>query len=66
MDQFEIHAQVVEKNRQIKELLTPDSFVLNEAVRDLLDEIRSLQSVCKHEFDEKGRCIYCLVSKERI
>lgn len=66
MDQFEIHARVVEKNRQIKELLTPDSFVLNEAVRDLLDEIRSLQSMCKHEFDEQDHCIYCLISKERI
>lgn len=66
MDQFEIHARVVEKNKQIKELLTPDSFVLNEAVRDLLDEIRSLQSVCKHDFDEQGHCIYCLVNKKRI
>lgn len=45
-------------NQTIELLFSPNSFILNNAVRDLLAENAELQSQCHHEF-ENGYCKYC-------
>ncbi len=63
MDLFEIRRQVDLNNRQIEEIMKPNSFVLNSVIRDLLNENAKLRELCTHKF-ENGFCIYC--DKENI
>lgn len=53
-----IRQKIDENNKRINSILRPDVFVLNEEVKELLDENRKLQQECKHRF-ENGVCIYC-------
>lgn len=53
-----IRQKIDENNKRINSILRPDVFVLNEEVKELLDENRKLQQECKHCF-ENGVCIYC-------
>lgn len=47
------------KNQEIKELLSPNCFILNNFLRNKLVEIEELQKQCPHKWDEDGFCIYC-------
>lgn len=54
----EIRLRIDENNELIAGLMKPNQFVLNNLVRDLLLENKSLQEKCQHVF-EKGFCIFC-------
>lgn len=54
----EIKKMIDEKNDQIRFLLTPNYFILNNAIQELSIEIQNLQEQCPHKF-ENGFCIYC-------
>lgn len=58
MNNLEIRKQIDINNKTIASLMTPNSFVLNNTVANLLEENRQLQSLCNHEFEE-GYCVYC-------
>lgn len=53
-----IRQKINENNKRIETILRPDTFVLNEEVKALLDENRKLQQECEHRF-ENGVCVYC-------
>ena len=56
---LEIKEEIHKNNELIKSYLTPDSFVLNNAVSKLLSKNAELRKGCPHEFNEEGYCIYC-------
>jgi hypothetical protein len=56
---MQIKALIDEKNNQIKEIMTPNFFALNNSVREILKEVEELQNQCPHKWDEDGFCIYC-------
>ncbi len=58
MHPLEIRKQIDFNNKQIEEVMKPNSFVLNSIVRDLLNENVELQNKCLHDFIN-GFCIYC-------
>lgn len=58
MDNLEIKNRIDKNNAEIESIMCPGLFVLNERVRELLDENFELQSQCNHKF-ENGICIYC-------
>lgn len=59
MTNLEIFQQVDARMNKIKELITPEIFVLNKEIMKLKDEIRQYQKQCNHEFVD-GKCKYCL------
>jgi hypothetical protein len=59
MKGMQIKALIDERNRQIKEIMTPNFYALNNGIRELLKEIEELQKQCPHKYDEDGFCIYC-------
>lgn len=59
MTNLEIFQQVDARMNKIRELITPEIFVLNKEVMKLKDEIRQYQKQCSHEFVD-GKCKYCL------
>lgn len=63
MDKFEIRRKIDENNRKIEMLLRPDIFVLNREIRNLIEDNKSLQAQCRHEFAD-GVCVYCDLEKE--
>ena len=58
-----IKEQIDRNNKLIEQFLTPNQFVLNNTVAQLLKENAQLQQQCQHEFEE-GYCIYCYKSEE--
>lgn len=58
MDNLQIKEQIERNNKEIESIMTPELFVLNERVRDLIEENFELQSQCTHCFED-GICIYC-------
>lgn len=56
---MQIKSLIDEKNEQIKEIMTPNFYSLNNNVLEILNEVRELQKQCPHEYDEDGFCIYC-------
>lgn len=62
----QIKLRIEEINHQIREMIMPSFFTLNNGVPCLMDQIKDLQRECPHEWDEDGFCIYCnlLSSKE--
>lgn len=61
MTNLEIFQQVDSRMRRIKELITPDTFVLNKEIVALRKEIKEFQKQCQHiSVDENGVCKYCL------
>ena len=64
MHGIEIRKQIDENNKRISEILSPCTFLLNNAVAELVIENKKLQNECEHEFDEDGFCIYCDKIKE--
>ena len=65
MDKMEIRRQIDANNKRISEMLSPCTFILNNAVASLIAENKRLQSQCEHEWDENGFCIYCDILKEK-
>ena len=64
MDKMEIRRQIDANNKRISEILSPSTFILNNAVASLIAENKRLQSQCEHEWNENGFCIYCDILKE--
>jgi hypothetical protein len=58
-----IKEQIDRNNKLIEQFLTPNQFVLNNTISQLLGENAKLQKQCLHEFNE-GYCIYCYKSEE--
>lgn len=54
----EIFEKVTSYQQQIKEIMSADTFVLDERIGNLFTKISEMQEVCKHEFHD-GICIYC-------
>lgn len=52
-----------EYNKEIKDLLNPNIFLLNNDIKDILEKIKELQSACPHEF-ENGYCNHCYLSEK--
>lgn len=63
MTNFEISKEVNERINRIKDLVNPETFVLNREVMRLKSEIKEFQKKCRHEFVD-GRCKYCLKKEE--
>ena len=59
----EIRQKIIENNKIIEQSLSP-TFVLNRAAQQAMEENKKLQSICQHEFDELGYCIYCDKEKD--
>ena len=59
----QIKLRIEELNHQIREMIMPSFYTLNNGVGALIDEIKSLQEKCPHEWDEDGFCIYCNLIK---
>jgi hypothetical protein len=58
----QIKLEIEQRNHQIRELLMPHFYTLNNGVDVILGEIRSLQAQCPHEWED-GFCIYCNLVK---
>lgn len=63
MKQLDIKQKIDENNKLIEKIMTPNKFILNNMVAELLYENKKLQDQCKHEFDD-GICIYCYKVEE--
>ena len=64
MDGQEIKERIDKNNARIDELLDLSKFTLNKEIRDLLQDNQKLRKQCPHEYDDKGRCIYCDMTEE--
>ena len=62
MTPIEIHDKIIANNKIIQDAFTPNQFVLNNIVRDLLKENESLQKQCPHHFTD-GYCDYCFMEE---
>ena len=58
MNGIDIRKKILENNKLIAEQ-PHNIFVLNQKIQKLIDENKWLQSICPHEYDELGYCIYC-------
>lgn len=58
MTNLEIKQQIDANNKAIKDLLTPNQFILNNTIRDLVESNKKLQQQCTHNFID-GYCEYC-------
>ena len=58
MSNESIQKQIEYYQNLIEEISDPTSFTLNPKIREYNDEIKHLQDMCVHEFNE-GKCIYC-------
>ena len=63
MNIIEIRNKIDQNNKIIENILTPNTFVLNNTVSSLLEENSQLQEQCPHHFEE-GFCIYCDKAQE--
>ena len=59
----QIKLRIEEINHQIREMIMPSFYTLNNGVTILMNEIKDLQKECPHEWDENGFCIYCNLVK---
>ena len=59
----QIKLRIEEINHQIREMIMPSFYTLNNGVTVLMDEIKDLQKNCPHEWDEDCFCIYCNLIK---
>lgn len=55
----EVREKIIECNRIISENLTPAFFTLNRQIEEARKTIEYLRTICPHDFDETGHCIYC-------
>lgn len=59
MNNLEIKEKIDLNNKIIQDIMSPNIFVLNNTINELLRENEELQAQCTHVFDENGFCIYC-------
>lgn len=55
----EIREQITKNNHLIEAQLSPQVFMLNKEVNQLLEKNKQLRLICPHKFNEIGYCIYC-------
>ena len=65
MNGVEIRAAIDANNKMIQDIMSPNTFILNNVIRDLLNENHKLQELCSHQFEE-GFCIFCDKEEEAI
>lgn len=58
MSNENIRKQIEYYQSLIEEISDPTCFTLNPKIREYMDEIKHLQEICTHEFND-GNCIYC-------
>lgn len=63
MGNLTIKEQIDRNNALIEKIMTPNVFILNNTVADLLQENAELQKKCTHEFED-GYCVYCYKEEE--
>lgn len=61
----QIKLRIEEINHQIREMIMPSFYTLNNGVTILMDEIKDLQKNCPHEW-EGGFCKYCNLVKPTV
>lgn len=54
----EIKAKIDDLELQIRQVINPGEFVLNQSLMDLLQQEKELRMQCPHEYENR-RCIYC-------
>ena len=59
MNNIEIRKEIDKNNHLIERAMTPNIFVLNGVVKELLMENEKLQNMCTHDIVEDGFCLYC-------
>ena len=63
MNGLEIRDKINLSNKIIEKNLNKSTFVLNDEVAKAIKEIKQLQQICPHKF-ENNVCVYCGVSKD--
>lgn len=63
MHNIEIKEKIDSNNKLIEDLMKPNMFVLNNTIKQLLQENADLQKNCSHEFED-GYCLYCYIDEE--
>ena len=63
MTDIERKERIDQLNSQIKEMLSPSIFTLNNTILELQREIYDLQNSCNHKF-HNGFCEYCYKKQE--
>lgn len=64
MSGAEIREKIIENNQRIEKILDKSIFTLNREIVTLREENKKLQSICHHEYDDLGFCIYCDIKVE--
>lgn len=63
MTNEEIRERINQNNLQIEAYMNSSCFVLDDRIRDLLEENKKLREMCNHTFENKS-CIYCDTPEE--
>jgi len=58
MTNLEIKQRIDANNKIIQDAFSPNQFILNNVIKDLLKENEDLQKQCTHSFVD-GYCEYC-------
>ena len=64
MTNLEIKEKIDQNNKLIETLLNPNTFTLNNTIKDLLKENDELQAQCQHSFVD-GYCEYCYMEEQK-
>lgn len=62
MTNLEIKQRIDSNNKIIQDALSPNQFVLNNVIKNLLKENEDLQKQCTHSFVD-GYCEYCYMEE---
>ena len=62
MTNLEIKQRIDNNNKIIQDAFSPNRFVLNNVIKDLLKENEDLQKQCTHSFVD-GYCEYCYMEE---
>lgn len=64
MTNLEIKQRIDINNKVIQDAFSPNQFVLNNVIKDLLKENEDLQKQCTHNFVD-GYCEYCYMEEPK-
>ena len=64
MTNLEIKQRIDINNKVIQDAFSPNQFVLNNVIKDLLKENEDLQKQCAHNFVD-GYCEYCYMEERK-
>ena len=56
----QIKTLIEANNQKIEEIMKPNQFVLNNMIKELLEDNARLQKQCPHDFEE-GYCNFCFM-----